>query len=270
MSASLAALDAAIPPGAAKRLARPSWVASVVGIASVLVAWHLAAVTVFADSRGVPTPIGVLRQMGDDGLHFYMTNAGATLSAAAKGWVWGNLLAIALALLVLISPVIEKPLLQIGIASYCLPVVAIGPVFALVFDGETPKVILAAMSVFFTTLVGALLGLRSADKSSLDLVHAYGGGSLKKLTKVRIRASLPALFAALRIAAPAAILGAIIGEYLGAEKGLGVTMINSQQAFEVARTWAIALTATAVAGVGYGLTALVGRLLTPWAPRGAR
>jgi ABC-type nitrate/sulfonate/bicarbonate transport system permease component len=78
------------------------------------------------------------------------------------------------------------------------------------------------------------------------------------------------LFAALRIAAPAAVLGAIIGEYLGAERGLGVSMINSQQALEVSRTWAIALVATAVAGVGYGITALVGRLLTPWAPRGPR
>jgi ABC-type nitrate/sulfonate/bicarbonate transport system permease component len=124
--------------------------------------------------------------------------------------------------------------------------------------------------VFFTTLIGAMVGLRSADAASLDLIHAFGGNSLKKLTKVRLRASLPSLFAALRIAAPAAVLGSIIGEYLGADRGLGVAMINSQQAFDVPRTWGIALVAAAAAGTGYAVTALVGRLLTPWAPRTKR
>jgi ABC-type nitrate/sulfonate/bicarbonate transport system permease component len=138
------------------------------------------------------------------------------------------------------------------------------------FNGQTPKIILAAMSVFFTTLVGMLLGLRSADKTALDVIHAYGGGQTQMLTKVRIRSALPSLFAALRIAAPAAILGAIIGEYLGGESGLGIAMIASETAVNIERTWAIALVATGLAGVAYGITALIGRRLTPWAPQGGR
>jgi ABC-type nitrate/sulfonate/bicarbonate transport system permease component len=78
------------------------------------------------------------------------------------------------------------------------------------------------------------------------------------------------MFAGLRIAAPAAMLGAIIGEYLGAESGLGVAMINSQQSLAVERTWGIALVATALSGAAYGLIAAASRLLTPWAPRSAR
>jgi ABC-type nitrate/sulfonate/bicarbonate transport system permease component len=248
---------------------RPAWLTSVFGIVGLLVVWTVAAKTVFATGGGVPTPWAIVHRMNEDGLDFYWTNALATANAAARGWVWGNLLAIGLAFLVLILPFIEKPVMQLGIVSYCLPVVAVGPVFAIVFNGETPKVILAAMSVFFTTLIGALVGLRSAERTSLDVIHAYGGGPVKKLLKVRLRASLPSLFAGLRIAAPAAILGAIIGEYLGAERGLGVTMINSQQALDVPRTWALALVATGAAGVAYGITALIGRVLTPWAPRGA-
>ncbi len=255
-------------PPADGRRGRPAWLTSVLGVVGLVVLWHLAAVTVFEASGGVPTPLEVARQMRHDGWDFYWNNATTTLGAAARGWLWGNGLAIALALAVLVVPLAERPLLQLGVASYCLPVVAIGPVFAIVFDGETPKVILAAMSVFFTTLVGTMAGLRSADPTSLDVVHAFGGGPVRKLVKVRFRSSLPSLFAALRIAAPASILGAIIGEYLGAERGLGVTMINSQQALEVDRTWALALVATGVAGAAYGATALVGRLLTPWAPRG--
>ncbi len=154
--------------------------------------------------------------------------------------------------------------------SYCIPIIAIGPILQITFDGETPKIILAAMAVFFTTLVGVMVGLRSAEPVMFDVIRAYGGGRVSELYKVRIRAALPSLFAALRIAAPAAILGAIIGEYLGGESGLGIAMIASQTGLQIARTWGIALVAGLLAGVAYAVTAMIGRALTPWAPRNAR
>ena len=252
-----------------KNATLPRWAQSALGIAAIVVLWQVVGSVFFSETQTLPAPTKILSAMADDGFSFYWRNASATLEAAGKGWLWGNALAIGLALLVLITPIVERPLMQLGVTTYCMPIVAIGPLFAVVFNGETPKVVLAAMSVFFSTLVGVLLGLRSADPASLDLVHAYGGGSWAKLTKVRLRASLPSLFAALRIASPSAILGAIIGEYLGADRGLGVSMITSQQTLNVPRTFAIALVATAAAGIAYALTALVGRLLTPWAPRDA-
>ena len=120
-------------------------------------------------------------------------------------------------------------------------------------------------SVFFTTLVGTLLGLRAADPLSLDLVRAYGGGRWQQLRRVQLVAALPGLFTSLKIAAPAAVLGAIIGEFLGGERGLGIAMVVAQQSLEVPRTWGIALVSGAVAGIGYALLGLVGRLVTPWA-----
>ena len=246
------------------------WLPGTLGLAAVLVAWELAGRTIFADSRAVPPPTAIVAQLFTDGLDFYWPNIVTTLREAAVGWLYGNVIAIALAVAFVQIPIVERALLQLALASYCLPVIAIGPVLAVLFSGDTPKVILAALSVTFTTLVGTLVGLRSADRTSLDLVRAYGGGSWMQLWKIRLRASLPSMFAGLRIAAPAAMLGAIIGEYLGAESGLGVAMINSQQSLAVERTWGIALVATALSGAAYGLTALVGRLLTPWAPRVTR
>lgn len=268
-----------VPPGgprhpvallAIRRRLSPSALAGTAGLVGVLILWQLVGAIFFHKTQAIPTPTAVLRQMGKDGWSFYWPNLQTTLAEAMKGWFWGNLLAVGAAMLFLIAPVFERPLLQLGVASYCLPPVAILPIFAIVFSGETPKVILAAMSVFFTTLIGTLVGLRSADAAALDLIHAYGGGTSKKLIKVRLPASLPSMFAGLCIAAPAAVLGAIIGEFLGGNRGLGVAMINSMQALDIARTWGIALVATAAAGAGYALTTFVGRLLTPWAPRGAR
>jgi ABC-type nitrate/sulfonate/bicarbonate transport system permease component len=254
------------PVAGSRRL--PPWAGGVIGIVGVLIVWQIVGLTIFHQSGTVPPPTRIVSQMRSDGWSFYWRNASVTMHEAFIGWLWGNGLAIALALLILITPIVERPLMRLGVASYCLPVIAIGPVLQILFNGQTPKIILAALSVFFTTLVGTLVGLRSADRMALDLVHAYGGSSLQKLLKVRFRAALPSLFVALRIAAPAAVLGAIIGEYVGGESGLGIAMIASQSGLRVATTWGIALVATLLAGVAYGLTALVGRLLTPWEPKG--
>jgi ABC-type nitrate/sulfonate/bicarbonate transport system permease component len=230
----------------------PSWVFGFVGLLGLVVIWEVLGRTVFADRHVVPPPTAILSQLGHDGFGFYWPNMRTTLREAGLGWLWGNLIAVVLAVAFVQIPLVEKALLQLALASYCLPVIAIGPVLAVLFSGDKSKVILAALSVIFTTLVGALVGLRSADRTSLDLIRAYGGGSWTQLWTVRLRAGLPSLFAGLRIAAPAAMLGAIIGEYLGAESGLGVAMINSQQSLAVERTWGIALVATALSGAPTG------------------
>ena len=243
----------------------PGWLPGLVGTVIILVAWQLLAVLWGGEKHVVASPTEIIQGYGTDGWGLYRPNIWATVREAAQGWFWGNLLAIVLAVVFVQVPTIEKRLLSLAIVSYCLPIMAIAPVLVILFRGETSKVILAALSVFFTTLISMIVGLRSADQASLDLVHAYGGGSWKQLRKVRLHSSLPSLFAGLRIAAPAALLGALIGEYLGADRGLGVMMINSQQALNVPRTWGIAVVATALAGAAYGLTALVERLVAPWA-----
>ena len=161
--------------------------------------------------------------------------------------MWGNSIALMLAVLFVLVPVLEAPLLKLALASYCMPIVAIGPILYVVLSGSSPRVAVAAISVIFTTLVGALVGLRSADAMSLDLVRAYGGGRWAQLAKVRFKAALPATFAGLAIAGPAAVLGAIIGEYLGGQTGLGTTMVLAEQAFDLQRVWAIAVVATGLA-----------------------
>ncbi|WP_396230866.1 ABC transporter permease [Frankia sp. EI5c] len=254
--------------GAGRRgSSRSSWVGGTVGVAGLVAVWWLLAVTLLDRGGVVPTPWEVVRALWVDRVLMWRS-ARATVAIAAQGWAVGNGLAIGLAVLLFGVPVVERVLLQIGVASYCLPVIAIGPILTTVFDGSTPQKALAGISVFFTTLVGALLGLRAPDQASLDVVRACGGGIRHQMRYVRLRAALPSTFAALQIAAPAAVLGAIVGEFLGADRGLGIAMVHSQQALEVPRTWALAIVASAVAGLGYAVTALLARLLVPWAPRG--
>ena len=177
----------------------------------------------------------------------------------------------ALSALTLVLPILEPLLMQIAVISYCIPLVAIAPVLFIVIgnpdEGERAgtATALAAMSVFFTTVVGTVLGLRSADRASLDVVTVFGGGAVKQLTKVRLVSALPSILAALRVAAPLAFLGAILGEYVGGtQQGVAVTLKIAQQNIDVAGSWAIGLGCALVAGVAYALLALLGRLVTPW------
>lgn len=243
----------------------PAWASSVLGIGLIFAFWIFAA-TVWGIHKGIPQPWDVVRTLVED-RDLYPQNISTTLSEAWKGYLIGNAIAIVLGMAFILVPFLEKALMQIAVASYCLPIVAVGPILQSTLKGQNPKIALVAMSVFFTTLMGVLVGLRSADRTSLEVVRAYGGGRIRELTKVRVQAALPSTFAGLQIAAPAAILGAIIGEYFGGENGLGILMIASLQGFNVARTWGIALVATALAGVGFGITMVIGRRLTSWAPR---
>lgn len=248
----------------ATRRPDPRQLTGLLGIVGVLVVWQLLAVTVLHGGGAVPTPVAVVQGWVDDGWTFYSPHVTTTLGEALRGFLWGNVAAILLAATVVLLPFTERVVLQLGIASYCLPVIALAPILAAVFKGTTPMAALAALSVFFTTLVGTLLGLRAADPLSLDLVRAYGGGRWQQLRRVQLVAALPGLFTSLKIAAPAAVLGAIIGEFLGGERGLGIAMVVAQQSLNVSRTWGIALVSGAVAGIGYALLGLVGRLVTPW------
>ena len=251
------------PPRPARE--RPTWLGGAIGVLALLVVWWLLAITVFHSSGSVPTPWSVLKQYPDDGWHFYSTNAGITLKSAGQGFVWGNGLALVVALLVLLVPPLEAVATQLAVISYCMPLTAIGPIILVIFGGRAPSIFLAALSVFFTTLVGALLGLKAADRASLQLIEAYGGSRRHRLIKVQLIAALPNILSALKIAAPAAMLGAIIGEYLGGvDNGLGVVLTVSQQQFLVPRTWALAILIGALAGLGYAIFALIARFVTPW------
>ncbi len=242
----------------------PSWFGGLVGVALIVLAWTIAGL-VFNAHGAIPTPVAVIRQFRADGWNFYWSNVSVTTRSALIGFAWGNAAAIAVALLVLLIPALEAVATQFAVLSYCMPLTAVGPIILVVFGGRTPSEFLAGMSVFFTTLIGCLLGLKAADKTSLDLVHAYGGNRLAALRKVQIIAALPAMFAGIKIAAPAALLGAIIGEYLGGvDRGLGVAITASQQTYVVPRTWGLALVCGFVAGVGYVIIGVVGRLITPW------
>lgn len=251
----------------------PVWLAGLIGGLGIVILWWVIAAVYVAPTgaRPIPTPLEVVLSYADSGAEFYWRNFSVTLAEAGIGYLWGNGIALILAAVVLIVPRLEGVAMQLAIITYCIPIVAVGMLAIVLIPFPKPgepsgtAVLLAALSVFFTTVVGALLGLKSADRTSLDLIAVYGGGRLKQLVKVRLIAALPAILGALQIAVPAAFLGAVLGEFFGKiETGVGIAMTLAQQNSNAPLVWALALASGAVALLGFVLVGLIARAIAPW------
>lgn len=260
-----------------RRKKLPTWLTGLIGLVILVLAWWVFSLTIFTPAPGtdftpVPSPFAVFSTLIEDGLAPYWSVFQVTITEALIGFAWGNAIALLLASTVLLVPKLETVVTQIAVVTYCLPIVAVGGIAIVILGGakragdpSATAIFLAALAVFFTTVVGALLGFKAADPASLDVVRVFGGGRYTQLVKVRLIAALPAILNALQIAVPTAFLGAVLGEYMGAtDRSVGILLIRLQGNLDSERVWAVFLLCAAVALIGYGLVGLLARLVTPW------
>ncbi|MEM6372904.1 MAG: ABC transporter permease subunit, partial [Pseudomonadota bacterium] len=186
---------------------------------------------------------------------------------AAQGFFWGNVGAVVLAATITLAPRAERTLSALALLVFCIPLIASGPILRVLFGtGSGPQIMLAALAVYYTTLLALLVGLRAVSQNWTDLMQIYGRGRVSTLLRVRSRASLPYLFVGLQISAPAAFLGAMIGEFTGAERGLGVLTLRAMRGLETDATWTLALVAAVIAMTAYGGIGWLGARLVGYRP----
>lgn len=220
--------------------------------------WHLAALAT-AGQFLLAGPIEVLDWISaNPGLVGRALSV--TLANAAWGFLAGNLAAIPIAVAAMVWPRALSLLTGLALVVFCLPLIATGPILRVMMGpGNGPQIVLAALAVYYTTLIPLLAGLRAAPAVWFDLVASYGRGRLAELVHIRARASLPYLLAGLQISAPAAFLGAMVGEFTGAERGLGVLTIRFTRDLNVPALWSLAAVAAGVSITAYLAIGAVGR-----------
>lgn len=192
----------------------------------------------------------------------YPRHIWATLAASGAGFVIGNVIAIAAGVIFALSPTALRLFRGVNIAVFALPPIAIAPILVLTLSGMAPRIVLAALGVYFVTMTATVIGLSQADSRATDLIRAYGGSRRDALRLVLFRGALPSIMAGLRVAAPNAVLGAILAEFGGGGRwGLGAYLLGSLGRGEPDRLWGIGLVATLIAGLSYGAFALLSRRL---------
>ncbi|HTV12958.1 MAG TPA: ABC transporter permease subunit [Acidimicrobiales bacterium] len=182
------------------------------------------------------------------------SNLGTTLFDAFFGYLAGTAAASALAMAIVLSRAVEQTVMPVAIALRAVPLVAMTPVLILIFgQGLLAVTVIAGMVCFFPTLVNMVFGLRSAPTSAFDLMRAYGASDGTILRKVQMPCSLAALFASAKIAAPGAIIGATLAEWLATGNGLGYQMFVASSSSGWSELWAAVAVITITSVIIYNL-----------------
>lgn len=194
-------------------------------------------------------------------------HAGVTVSATLVGFLLGALLGIALAIGILHSPVLDRSLLPWVIASQTVPILAIAPMVVVVLGnlglgGLLPKAIISMYLCFFPVTIGMVKGLRSPDPLQLDLMRTYSASRSQTFRKLRWPSSTRMLFASLKVAVAASLVGAIVGELpTGAQAGLGARLLSGSYYGQTMQIWSALIMASLVGVVLVAAVSGVERLV---------
>lgn len=236
----------------------------IVLIASILIVWELA-VSAFAIPKAIlPAPSAIGAVLIDKQDRF-ADNLGVTLIEIILGFLMGLVIGMGSAILIFYSRLFERTVYPIIIISQVVPIFAIAPLLIIWFGfGMTPKIIITAIVVFFPITVNMVVGLRSADAGVINLMRSYKATAWQTFRYVRLPTSLPLLFAGIQTGITYSVIGAVIAEWVGSEKGIGNLMITANS---ISRTDIVfgSIFLVGVVGIVLFVTSqLVGRFLTPW------
>jgi NitT/TauT family transport system permease protein len=195
--------------------------------------------------------------------HSLVFHSGVTLSSAMLGFAMGTFLGILLSVGIVYVPALDRTLMPWIIASQTIPILAIAPMIVVVLGsmgivGLFPKATISTYLCFFPVVVGMVKGLRSPNIILVDLMHSYSASKAQVFWKLRIPASIPFLFASLKIAIALSIVGAIVAELpAGAQGGLGARLLSGSYYGQTNLIWAALITASVISAT---LVSVVGRM----------
>ncbi len=236
------------------------------GLLSVLVLWQAIIWLFSVPIYLVPSPIDVAGAVSRD-IGLLASSAVPTIVEALLGFVLGNTVAILVAVSFVYAKPVEEMFYPVAILIKTIPIVAIAPVLKIMLgNGIEPKVVVAAMICFFPTLVNSVRGFRAVNPQLLELMRVLSASKTEVFLRVRIQSALPYIFAALKISVTMCVLGAIVGEWIGANEGVGYLLLQSMYQFDTPRLFATILTASFVAIVGFAIVSMVEKWVIRWDP----
>jgi sulfonate transport system permease protein len=231
------------------------------GVAVLLAIWIIGGRQGWANGM-VVTPMEAIRPLRvERSREVYLRATGSTAGAAARGLLIGSVVAVLGAIVASLLPSVRRGVTRFAALSNATPWVVVGPCMLIVLGRDRGPAGLAAIAAVFPVFVSTYVGFHSAPSAGLDVVRSLGGSRWCELRTLRIPAALPAFVDGLRLAAPAALAGAVFGEWYGAPRGIGVLLVAAMQGARPERLWAASLIAAVLAGACYAVLGLASRLM---------
>ena len=188
-----------------------------------------------------------------------------TAGTVLAGFLVAAAVAVPLAMLIVISPVLERLLYPPMVATQSIPKIALAPLFIVWFGfGVAPKVAVAFLIAFFPIVIDTIVGLRSIDPAMIQLARSMGAPPRRIFLKLRLPHALPMIFGGLKVASALAVVGALTGEFVGSDRGLGYLLVQASGNLNTALLFATLVILSAMAMAFFYMVEMLERIAIPW------
>ena len=233
-------------------------------IVLVLAAWESLTRLGAAPSYALPAPTEVALALVQQ-WPMLMSNALSTTVAIVSGFALSVVVGIALAVLISSSRIFEKSLYPLLVGSQAIPKLALAPLFVVWFGfGLLPKVIMTFLIAVFPIVVSTVQGIASVETELEFLSRSMGLSPYRTFRMIRLYRALPSIFAGLKVAITLAVVGAVVGEFVGSDRGLGTLLLRAIGVVNTPLLFAGLIVLTVIAIVLFGLIELLERFAIPW------
>jgi NitT/TauT family transport system permease protein len=236
-----------------------------IGAAILLLAlWQIGVMFFHIRPFIAPAPSAVAATLYDK-FALLIGNLAPTATEALAGFVIGNSIAILAATIFVHQRAAEEAFFPMAVMFHTIPVMAYAPILVLMLgNGLEAKVAISALVCFFPTLVNMTRGLRAVSPQQLELMRILSATPNEIFFKLRLKSSLPFLFAALKIAAATSVIGAIVGEWIGATSGIGALIIQATYNFDSALLYATIVVGSVFSAAFFGVISWLERFFLKW------
>ena len=236
----------------------------VLGAASIILAWQFLLPLAGVPPYIAPTPTRIASAFANQ-WPLLLDNLWPTMAESLAGFLFGNLAAVILAVAFVYSRTLNSAYFPVVLFFNTIPILALSPIIILIFGlGMLPKIVIASVICFFPTLVNMVRGLNSAAASEHELFRVLSATPWETFWRLRLPRSMPMLFSSLRIASATAVIGAIVGEWIGSDKGLGALIIQATFNYQTERLYAAIVLSSSMAIVLFLMVVSVERRVAAW------
>lgn len=245
-------------------LLQASWLRPLIFLVFLTVAWDLVIRLFNIPPYQIPKPADVIQTLWTDWPELLAQSIPTTI-ATVQGFVLSALFGIPIAMLIVGSRTVESYVYPLLVFSQSIPKIAIAPLFVVWFGfGMLPKVLSAFLLGFFPVVVSAVQGFKSVEPDMLDLARAMEANRLQIFRMVRLPHALPAIFSGLKVSITLAVVGAVVGEFVGSNNGLGFVLQRSIGNFELPTMFAALVMLSLIGVILFWVVDLIERMSIPW------
>jgi NitT/TauT family transport system permease protein len=236
-----------------------NWVVIIAIHLAVVLAWHLWVTMNEVPTYVMPTPEMTIKSLAED--YNWVHNTLITMGEVFGGYVLACVVGIGMAMLFAWFKTLEITLMPLVVSLNMIPKVALGPLFIVWFSyGLVPNIVIAFSICFLPILLTTARGMHEVDPDLIDLVRSLRASRWQVFAKIQLPGSLPYVFSGMKVAVVLAVAGAIVGEFIASEEGLGYLMLQVQVTMDTAAMFMAVLLITLVGVSLYGLVLLLERL----------